>query len=145
MIMKERRPELVPVRTDGTYSRQLAVDFLFLAPDGSVLTNVSLLNPVLLCFQLTEDQTDAREDDPSAIVVQYFDENVDPAEWLTLPPRAGWEGNQLCAELEHLSLFALATKAVLLDALDLKGAASATPPAISEPAPELYVPPEIEK
>lgn len=139
LILKERRADLVPVRESRSRARELAVDMLFLTPDGEVLSNINLVQPILLCFQLTPEQADQQAADPTSYEVQHYAEYIQPPEWLTLPGQPGWQEGQLCAEVEHLSLFALARKVALEEVSQSKTIASPTP-RLTVVAPELYEP-----
>jgi hypothetical protein len=139
-LLKERRADLVPFRNSGDYSRELAIDLLFVNPEGNVQTSYPLNDKLLLCFNLDPVQ----QAESSRYNVQVFDEQVEPPEWLELVAAPGWQADQVCGLVEHLSLFALARSSEGEPEAPSKSVATPDP-AITVIPPELYQPPELEQ
>jgi len=142
VILKERRADLVPIQQDAGYVRGPAVDLIFITSGGEVLESVVLMQPVLLCFHLAPDQWAAQQTDPGTYRVEAFDESMTPPEWHPLTPAPGWDPEQVCGLVEHLSLFGLSRN---MGAAELEESKAApTPlPAITVIPPELYSPAEL--
>ena len=116
----------------------LAVDMLVLDAGGEVVSNASFDIAPILCFRPNEYYRTLAEAGQSEIFVQrYADEQI-PGSWVDLNHVMGWEGDQVCAGLDHLSLFALAYKPSDASRLPFGGD---DPPPETEPGVErLYSP-----
>ena len=138
LILQPRRSELIPDRISDQVERVLAVDVLVLDAGGEVVSNASFDIAPILCFRPNEYYRTMAEAGQSEIFVQrYADEQI-PGSWVDLNHVMGWEGDQVCAGLDHLSLFALAYKPSDASRLPFGGD---DPPPETEPGVErLYAP-----
>lgn len=107
LIVQPRRPELVPERVSQEAERLLAVDLLVIDSSGAVVPNAVFNVVPLLCFRPLENQLALAVAGKAAIHVQRYDESQTPGVWVDLATVMGWEEGQICAGLDHLSLFAL--------------------------------------
>lgn len=140
LIVRARRPELVPLRVQGSTERLLAVDLLLVLPDGDIETSVPFAAPALLCFSLRPEERALLDSSPGALTVSRYEETAEEPRWVDLPQAPGWQEGQLCAALEHLSLFALTLhRDALAPGADLP---TATPVIeLTAVPPDVYVPP----
>ncbi len=140
MILKERRPDLIPDRWGSDYIRVKAVDILFMDGEGRPLSSATAEEPMLLCFEMTPEQWAAKSVDAESVVLQTRPtQDAVASEWQTLTTAHGWQPNQLCSLIEHFSLFALAQRNDSAVDEGQKGAPSPSP----SPTPlQLYSPPE---
>jgi hypothetical protein len=109
LIIQPRRPELIPERVNQEAERLLAVDLLVIDTSGAVVPNVTFNVMPLLCFRPLVNQLALAETGQAEIRVQRYDESQIPGAWVDMVPMIGWEEGQVCAGLDHLSLFALVT------------------------------------
>lgn len=138
LVLQSRPPELTPFRIQDGYRREMAVDVLILSEEGQVLSGVALSQTALLCFSIGETWVGAMASDQAAVRIQYFDDRPEALNWQDLQIGPGWETGQLCASLDHLSLFAVA----LLEGSLESAPHLDEPPAVDSPDPPLYgVPP----
>lgn len=107
LIIQPRRPELIPERVSLEAERLLAVDLLVIDASGAVVPDVEFNAVPLLCFRPLNNQMALAEAGQAAIRVQRYDESRVPGVWVDMNPVLGWEQGQICAGLDHLSLFAL--------------------------------------
>ena len=138
LIVQPRRAELIPDRVSNDIERLLAVDLLVIDASGDVISGVVFEAPPLLCFRLEENHQTLAFSGQAEINIQRFDDANVPWAWVDMPPVPGWEEQQVCAELDHLSLFALASSSSASESAAYGGK---DPPADSQPGlPRLYVP-----
>jgi hypothetical protein len=138
LILQPRRPELIPDRISNRIERVLAVDLLVIDAAGEVVSDVTFNASPILCFRPNEYYRTMAEAGQSEIFVQRYDEGQIPVAWVKLDLVMGWEGDQVCAGLDHLSLFALASKPSDVSRLPFGGD---DPPPEMEPGVErLYAP-----
>jgi hypothetical protein len=109
LIIQPRRPELIPERVSQEAERLLAVDLLVIDASGAVVPDVEFNVVPLLCFRPLVNQLALADAGQAAIRVQRYDESLVPGVWVDMDPVMGWEQGQVCASLDHLSLFALVT------------------------------------
>lgn len=111
VVLKERRPDLIPDRWGSDYIRLKAVDILFMDGEGRPLSSATLEDKVLLCFDMTPEQWAASSVDPESLVLQtHHSQEGAASQWKTLSTARGWGANQLCSLIERFSLFALAQR-----------------------------------
>lgn len=110
IILKERRPDLIPDRWGNDYIRVKAVDILFMDGEGRSLSSAPLDESVLLCFDMTPEQWAASSVDPDSMVLQAHHSGEGSSQWKTVSTAPGWKPNQLCSMIERFSLFALAQR-----------------------------------
>jgi hypothetical protein len=138
LIVQPRRPELIPERVNQEAERLLAVDLLVIDASGAVVSDVAFHAMPLLCFRPLVNQLTLAETGQAAIRVQRYDESQIPGVWVDMAPVMGWEQGQVCAGLDHLSLFALVTGPTVSEQAAF---GDNEPPAGSESGePRLYAP-----
>ncbi|MCD4700057.1 MAG: hypothetical protein K8R91_05755 [Phycisphaerae bacterium] len=114
LVMQPRRMDLIPVYMTGNWTRQNAVDLVFIDSDGNFIEHVRLQRSALLCFNLNSSQQELLAASQEAISVHYFNQNQDTPGWEDVRVGAGWQENQICGLIEHLSLYALAINTSML-------------------------------
>lgn len=105
--LRSRHPAFVPNKTDAEFDRLLAVDLILSRTSGEPIESASFLEPILLCFRLTEPQQAGMSQDPDMFGIQHYAESSGVGQWINLDPAPGWENGQICSLIDHLSLFAL--------------------------------------
>jgi hypothetical protein len=141
LIVQPRRAELIPDRVSDEIERLLAVDLLVIDASGAVVSNVEFDVAPLLCFRPDQYQEVRTAEGQAEILVQRYDDNQIPGDWVDLSSVMGWEDGLVCASLDHLSLFALAASPTALDQAPYGGQ---DPPSDSQPgAPKLYAPASV--
>lgn len=110
LLLQSRRADLVPFQTEGPIERIAAVDLLVIGPEMQVVSPVEFAQSILVCFRLDENLEALRQSDPSAVVIQQFDERPEALAWVDQVTGPGWEERMVCTGTTHLSLFALAVR-----------------------------------
>lgn len=105
IVLQPRDLQFVPLRVEGSLERVRAVDLLIVDPQGNLVESPSFDVELLLCFKLTDEQQAFQEQDPQSIGIQHFDETA--LNWSDLATGPGWEHEQICATIDHFSMFAL--------------------------------------
>lgn len=105
LVMQPRDLEFVPIQSDARNERLMAIDLLILDPNGEIVDRPAFDSDLLLCFRLTEELQAMRSERTESVTVQQFDEQE--LVWQDIPTGPGWEHDQICATIEHLSIFAL--------------------------------------
>lgn len=110
LVLLPRPPELTPQGEGGTIYLS-AIDLSMQSPDGSTLAGATFQYPILICYLLDGALVSLYREDPEALRVQSFDEQVAFGTWTDLEETQGWVPDQLCGTVSHLSLFALSVRA----------------------------------
>ena len=108
LVMQPRDYELIPVRTEGSIERVRAVDILMLDANGEIVQSPTFDPQLLLCFRLSADLQSVRDSGSQSVKIQRFDQRPHELKWEDLALVLGWESNQICSTLNHLSIVALA-------------------------------------
>jgi hypothetical protein len=108
LVLQSRRADLVPFQSEGRTDRIFAVDLLVLGPEMQVVSPAEFAQAILVCFRIDENLDSLRRADPTAVVIQQFDERPEVLAWADQVTGPGWEERMLCTGTTHLSLFALA-------------------------------------
>ena len=108
LVMQPRDYELIPARTEGSIERIRAVDILMLDANGKVVQSPAFDPQLLLCFRMSAELQKARDTGSQSVKIQRFDERPEVLKWDDLAVVPGWESNQICSTLNHLSILALA-------------------------------------
>lgn len=108
LVMQPRDYELIPFRAEGSIERVRAVDILMLDANGEIVQSPAFDPRLLLCFRLSAELQKARDSGSQSIRIQRFDERPQVLKWDDLAVVPGWESNQICSTLNHLSILALA-------------------------------------
>lgn len=105
-----RAPNLFATLGDTRWIRLLVVNVEFRDGDGKRVQQVILTKPAEICFKITKERWEDYTRHPNEYEVQTYSEEKDPPLWEPLPMLAYPERSQLCGQIKHISLFALATK-----------------------------------
>jgi hypothetical protein len=108
LVMQPRDLEFVPILIDVEVERVKAVDLLILDAAGEIVPRPAFDADLLLCFRLSDELKRMQTEDAEAVAVQRFDDQE--LVWLALPTGPGWTHDQICATINHLSIFALAVR-----------------------------------
>jgi len=114
-LILERRAEFIPGRVDQDLTRLYAVDLLVVRPDGELDGSVGFDSSILLCFQLDAEEESNQLGGEAEYFLQRYTETSGSAAWITLQAAPGWEENQVCSALSHLSLYALVRRVAVSD------------------------------
>ena len=76
--------------------------------NGEIVQSPAFNPQLLLCFRLSSELQRARDTSSQSVKIQRFDERPAVLEWADLAVVRGWESNQVCSTLNHLSILALA-------------------------------------
>lgn len=107
-ILTPRPADITPQAIDSETARVHPYDVWMLLSDGQLAGDVFFESPVLFCYWLDKAADANGGAGRSQARIQRFDPNANADPWIDLPAQGGWEPGQVCAALEHLSLFALA-------------------------------------
>jgi hypothetical protein len=107
IVLQPRDSSQTPDVLTSEVERRLPVDLYGTTPSGEALLIVALQKPALLCFRPGEDVESMVALGSVALAVQRYDDLLSPQEWIDLPVVPGWETQQVCAQTDHFSLFAL--------------------------------------
>jgi hypothetical protein len=110
LVIQTRRPELVPFQMADGIERVRSADVLVLNDAREVVPGILFTQQILVCFRLDEALQALREQDPSAVTIDRFNDRPDRLAWEQLEAGPGWEAGQMCASVDHLSLFALSVR-----------------------------------
>lgn len=105
-----RAPNLFPTPGDTRWIRTLVVNVEFRDGDGKPVQQVTLAKPAEICFKITKERWEDYTRHPDEYEVQIYSEEKDPPLWEPLPMTAYPERSELCGQVDHLSIFALATR-----------------------------------
>jgi hypothetical protein len=105
-----REPNLFSTSGDTRWIRPLVVNVEFRDEQGKPVSPIVLAKPTEICFKITEERWQDYTRHPNEYEVQTYADEKNPPRWepLTLVPHP--ERSQLCGQIDHFSLFALATK-----------------------------------
>jgi hypothetical protein len=127
-ILTPRPAEAMPLPVDSDSIRLFPEDVWMVLADGQLAGDVRFDQPVLICYWLDRAAEGYGQDSWAQARVQYFDPSAVESPWVDLPAQGGWEQTQVCAAVDHLSLFALALPRVAPEP------APAVPHSVSTPA-----------
>lgn len=105
MVLQPRGVEFVPLSVEEQVERIMAVDLMIVDNQGVLVESPTFDVELLLCFRLSEQLQARRQDDLESVGIQRFDE--DSLAWLDLHTGPGWDPDQICGTIDHLSIFAL--------------------------------------
>lgn len=105
-----REPNLFTPPNDKTWARPLVVNVEFKDSEGKPVLAFNFARPAEICFTISHQRWIDYTLHPNYYEVQTYAEEKDPPVWETLPLMAYPDRRQLCGRVNHLSLFALATK-----------------------------------
>jgi hypothetical protein len=101
LVLQPRDVGMIPERVDEGAERVLAVDLLIVGEQGEIVEEPHFNQSLLLCFDTSGIQTE------SSMSIQRYEQG-----WNDLPTGPGWQLDQVCATLDHLSIIALTIQVV---------------------------------
>jgi hypothetical protein len=113
LVILPRQDEFVPERVETDVLRNLAIDIFLVRPNGDLVNSISFDPAMLLCFTLDAQDIEDRSAGITLYEVQRYEEEGVDSVWVSLDPAPGWREDQTCSTLNHLSLYALATRPVI--------------------------------
>lgn len=105
-----RPPNLFSGGIGSYWSRPMVVNILYLDDYGIPYLNVTLSKSARLCFMLSDEEWLDYLNRPNEYQLQFYAEKEATPRWKSLPTEANPEQNELCGEIKHFSLFALAIR-----------------------------------
>ena len=105
-----REPNLFTDSNDSKWARPLVVNVEFRNAEGKPVPNITFSKPAEICFKITKDRWTDYTRHPDEYEVQTYAEEQEPPAWEPLSMVTYPERSQLCGQVDHFSLFALATK-----------------------------------
>lgn len=126
-ILTPRPAETMPVPVDSNTIRLYPQDVWMVLSDGKLAGEVQFDQPVLLCYWLDRAAEGYGPAARAQARVQSFDPSAAGDPWIDLPPQTGWDPEQVCAAVEHLSLFSLAMPRVAPEAAPAEPHSASTP------------------
>ena len=103
-------PNLFTPPNDKIWARPLVVNVEFRNGEGKPVPVVNFARPAEICFKITRQRWIDYTLHPNQYEVQTYAEEKAPPVWENLPLVAYPDRLQLCGQINHLSVFALATK-----------------------------------
>jgi hypothetical protein len=105
-----REPNLFTESGNTQWARPLVVNVEFRDTEGKPVTNITFTKTAEICFKITKDRWADYTRHPDEYQVQTYAEEKAPPVWEPLSMVTHPEMSQLCGQVNHFSLFALATK-----------------------------------
>lgn len=105
-----REPNLFTPPGDTTWIRPLVVNVEFRDSAGTPIPHIKFVKPAEICFRITKERWKDYTNHPNEYQVQTYSEEKNPPTWEPLQMVTHPERLQLCGVIDHLTLFALATK-----------------------------------
>jgi len=105
-----REPNLFTDSNDQKWARPLVVNVEFRDTQGKPVSNITFTQPAEVCFKITKDRWTDYTRHQDEYEVQTYAEEQEPPAWEPLSMVTYPERSQLCGQINHFSLFALATK-----------------------------------
>jgi hypothetical protein len=111
LSMIPREPNLYPLAGESWWSRPFVINIVYLNYQGTPAPSIDFMQPVQLCFQISEEQWQDFTQRQDAYQVEYYADGSGVPRWVPLHRSANPQNRQVCGATDHLSLFALAIKA----------------------------------
>jgi len=105
-----RAPNLFSPPGETKWIRPLVVNVEFRDGQGKPVQHITFAKPAEICFKITKERWEDYTRHPNEYEVQTYSEEKDPPIWEPLAMVTHPDRNQLCGQIDHFSLFALATK-----------------------------------
>ena len=105
-----REPNLFTDSNDQKWARPLVVNVEFRDAEGKPVQHITFTKPAEICFKITKDRWTDYTRHQDEYEVQTYAEEQEPPAWEPLSMVTYPERSQLCGQINHFSLFALATK-----------------------------------
>ncbi len=104
-------PDLfLPAVADTEWQRSQVVNIEYINRDGNLVPGAYSSTPVELCFFLTDEEWQRYLARPRDFQIQVFNTQMTPNEWRPLKMKALEHSHELCGQINHLSVFALAVR-----------------------------------
>jgi hypothetical protein len=110
ITISPRPPNLFSLAEQSDWSRTLVVNVEYRNEAGTPYPLVTLSKPFQICFKVTSERWQDYTKRPDEYQVQYYNEEQESPGWEPVPMVTHPERNELCGEVDHFSLFALAIK-----------------------------------
>jgi hypothetical protein len=105
-----REPNLFTISADTKWMRPLVVNIEFRDGEGKPVPYITFAKPAEICFKITKERWEDYTRHPNEYEVQTYSEEKNPPAWEPLTMVTYPDRSQLCGQIDHLSVFALATK-----------------------------------
>jgi len=105
-----REPNLFTASGDKRWARPLVVNVEFRDGEGKPVPNITFTKPAEICFKITAERWADYTRHPDEYQVQTYVEEKSPPAWEPLTMVTYPDRSQLCGQIDHFSLFALATR-----------------------------------
>ncbi len=111
LALLPREPDLFPeAGIEPGWSRPRVISLEFYTGAGALVPHPQLANLVDVCFRVGPDDWTGYLRDQGAYVVEFYDEEGSPRQWMRLPTYGRVDQIQICGQARHLTLFALAAR-----------------------------------
>ncbi|HET7011014.1 MAG TPA: hypothetical protein VFI11_09585 [Anaerolineales bacterium] len=128
LVVKSRDLALMPQRAEDEFERFYPVD-VFIEENGTTLDGAAFVSPILLCYLLEPSLQAVVAVNAESVRIQSYLEDDSSRGWSTLAGAPGWMESQICSNVDHLSLFALAIhRSVLVGGVGPKESRTTMPP-----------------
>jgi len=108
LVLTSTEPNLF-TELDGEWQRPIIVNINLYSQQGKLITEPDIESYLEICFILNENERTDYISHRENYYIQYYDES-DQSGWRNLSYSIKSDSNQLCGEIEHLTLFSLAIK-----------------------------------
>ncbi|MBN1452629.1 MAG: hypothetical protein JW963_16550 [Anaerolineales bacterium] len=105
-----REPNLFTAPGDTKWVRPLVVNVEFRDGQGKPVQQITFTKPAEICFKITRERWEDYTRHPNEYEVQTYTEEENLPVWEPLTMVTYPDRSQLCGQIDHFSLFALATK-----------------------------------
>jgi hypothetical protein len=110
---------IAPPTAGDTFIGPLA-DIVLFDANGNAIARPSFVSPVDVCYFYGPDELARAGGNPASFTIEYYD--VERAAWVALPSTVDTAANSVCTSVNHLTRFALATRATVPAELPRTGA-----------------------
>jgi hypothetical protein len=109
LVLTSMEPNLFTDSNDE-WNRPVIVNLDLYDELGKLITEPDIVSFLDICFFLNEKERNDYIDHRENYYIQYYDEKSGQNEWKKLNYSIKSDSNQLCGEIDHLTLFSLAIK-----------------------------------
>lgn len=137
-VITPRQPDLFSFAGESDWSRPQVVNIEYRNEEGAYNPDITFAKPVSVCFTLSPEQWNDYMHRPEDFQVQFFDNARLPSRWVSLPLTMDPDGNELCGQTNHLSIYALAIK--FAEAIPVTGSTlTSTTTVVPSPTPTIII------
>ena len=126
------QPNLSLLANDTGWLTPKVVNVEFRSLDGTPIRDIAFSEPLVICFDFTEEQWQGFSQNPEAYRIQYYAAQKSLPAWETLPLVTYPDRFQLCGQTYKLSLFGLSIQAE--PGIPVTGFTTSMPPAAALPS-----------